>query len=143
MSARNPPAKPLRRDGRSAVRRHEVKRDMDLVREILLKVESDPALNGSHWEEFDTSDFPGHSLEEIAYHIDLLLEAKLVEGDSTLDSGVPAISRLTWEGHEFIGSTSDPDIWAKVKERTKGFPDVAISVMWELAKAELKKKLGL
>jgi len=30
-----------------------------------------------------------------------------------------------------------------VKERTKGIPEVAISVMWELAKAELKKKLGL
>jgi hypothetical protein len=34
-------------------------------------------------------------------------------------------------------------VWAKVKERTKGIPDIAISVMWELAKAELKKKLGL
>ena len=116
---------------------------MDLVREILLKVEADPEIDGSKWKTFDSSDFPGHSKAEIAYHITLLMEAKFVQGDPYSKKLGPPIYRLTWEGHEFIGSTSDPDIWARIKERTKGIPDIAISVMWELAKAELKKKLGL
>jgi hypothetical protein len=120
---------------------------MDLVREILLKVEADPDIDGSNWKIFDASDFPGHSQKEIAYHIALLLEAQFLLGTTNvlanLREKAPPLYRLTWEGHEFIGSTSDPDIWARVKERTKGIPEVAISVMWELAKAELKKKLGL
>jgi hypothetical protein len=116
---------------------------MDLIREILLKVEADPELQGSRFKVFDTSDFAGHSQEEITYHIDLLFENDFVKGIETLDAPAPAISRLTWQGHEFIADTSDPGIWASVKERTKGLPDVAIAVIWELAKAEVKKKLGL
>ncbi|MGA8491416.1 MAG: DUF2513 domain-containing protein [Terriglobales bacterium] len=89
------------------------------------------------------SDFPGHAQQEIAYHIDLLFEADLVKGIATLDAPAAAISRLTWQGHEFIADTRDPDVWDKVKERTKGLTDVGITLAWELAKAELKKKLGL
>ncbi len=81
-----------------------MKRDMDLVREILLKVEADPVLNGSRWAEFDTSDFPGHSLEEIAYHIHLLIEARFLEGDSTLHSAVPAISSLLGRATNLLGA---------------------------------------
>ena len=116
---------------------------MDLIREILLKVEADPRCDGSHWIVFDTSDFPGHAIEEIAYHVDLLFEASLVKGIGTLDAPVAAISSLTWAGHEFIANTRDPDVWSKVKERTKGLGTVGLSLLVELGKAELKKKLGL
>jgi hypothetical protein len=34
-------------------------------------------------------------------------------------------------------------VWEKVKQQVAGIPTVAISVVWELAKAELKKKLKL
>jgi hypothetical protein len=124
-------------------RRVEVQRDMDLIREILAKVEADPRLNGSHFTVFSPSDFPGHSQEELAYHIDLLFEADFVKGIATLDAPAAAISRLTWQGHEFLADTRDPDVWGKVKERTKGLTEVGITLAWELAKAELKKKLGL
>jgi len=120
-----------------------MKRDMDFIREILLRVEVDPRFNGSHFIVFDTSDFKDHSQEEIAYHIDLLFEAGLVEGAATLDAPAAAISKLTWKGHEFIDDTGDPDIWAKTKERTKGLVSVGIAIVSEVAKAEIKKKLGL
>jgi hypothetical protein len=120
-----------------------VQRDMDLMREILLRVNADPSLNGSRFEVFSTVDFPGHTQDEIAYHVDLLFEAGFVKGLETLDAPAPAISRLTWEGHEFLGSISDPSVWEKVKQQVAGIPTVAIAVIWELAKAELKKKLKL
>jgi hypothetical protein len=123
--------------------RADVERDMELIRNILLPVNADPTLNGSKFEVFDTSDFSGHTQEEIAYHIDLLFEVGFVKGLATLDAPAPAISRLTWEGHEFLGSVSDPSVWEKVKQQVAGIPTVAISVIWELAKAELKKKLNL
>jgi hypothetical protein len=81
---------------------------------------------------------------EIAYHVDLLMQAGFVRGDGgTLDTPTGTISALTWQGHEFIADTRDAGIWESVKERTKGLPEVAISAVWELAKAEVRKKLGL
>jgi hypothetical protein len=115
---------------------------MDLVRDILIKVEDDPSLDGSIYKTYDEDDFPGHTREEITYHIDLLMEAGFVIGEKSLEP-LPAISRLTWQGHEFVGTTRDPEVWKWVKARLKGLPDVAISVIWELAKSEVNKKLGL
>jgi Hypothetical protein (DUF2513) len=119
-----------------------MKRDMDLIRSILLTVEGDPGLVGERFIAYTSSDFPGYSQQEIDYHIDLLFEAGLVAGMPNANPR-PLITKLTWQGHEFVSSTRDPDVWSKVKERTKGLPDIALSVTWELAKAELKKKLGL
>jgi len=115
---------------------------MDLIRDILLKVEEDQTMNGSIFKTFDSTDFEGHSDAEITYHIDLLFEAALIDGSPNLNP-LPAISRLTWEGHEFIAATKDPRIWASVKERLKGLPDVAMSVILEIGKAEVKKHLKL
>lgn len=123
-------------------RRLEVKRDMDLIREILLKIEDDPTLNGSTFKAFEASDFEGRSQEEITYHVDLLFEADFIFGMPHANP-LPAISRLKWKGHEFIGTIKDPEVWQSVKARLKGLPDVAISVIWEIAKAEFKKKAGL
>jgi hypothetical protein len=123
-------------------RRVEVKRDMDLIRDILLKVEADPELDGMKFKCFEPSDFDAHSQQEITYHIDLLFEAGFLQGSKSMDP-IPAVSRLTWQGHEFIGSISDPGVWEQVKNRLKGLPTIALSVVFELGKAELKKKLNL
>jgi hypothetical protein len=120
-----------------------MERNMDLIRDILLKVAADPQLDGSHYRIFDTTDFEGPSQQEIAYHIDLLFEEGFVKGIANLSGPAPAISRLTWEGHEFVDNIRDSGIWTNVKERVKGLPSVAIAIVAELAKAEMKKHLGL
>ena|SRR6478672_5051655 len=119
-----------------------MKRDMDLIRDILLKVEADPTLNGSRFETFEDSAFEGHPNQEVAYHIDLLFEAGFVEGFGSMDP-MPAISRLTWLGHEFLNDVRDPGIWGKVKEQAKAVPSISLAFAWEIAKAEIKKKLHL
>jgi hypothetical protein len=125
-------------------RRVKVKRNMDLIRDILAHVEDDQELDGYHFKVFDTSDFPEHTEDEIAYHVDLLIQAGFLRGDGgNLDAPTATISALTWQGHEFIADTRDPGVWDSVKERTKGLPEVAIAAVWELAKAEIRKKLGL
>lgn len=43
-------------------------------------------------------------------------------------------------GHEFVANIRDSSIWSGVKERIKGLPGVAIAVVAELAKAEIKKE---
>jgi hypothetical protein len=117
---------------------------MDFIRELLLRMEADPQLDGYQPVVFGPSDFPGRTQEEIAYHVDLLSEAGFVKSEGgTMDAVSAAVSRLTWEGHEFLADTKDPGVWEKIKEQTKGLQDVAISVIGELAKAEVKKRLGL
>lgn len=121
-----------------------MERDMDLIRDLLLQVEVDPLLDGYHFRNFDESDFPDHTNEEIAYHVDLLIEAGLVKGgDATMDSASAPVSRLTWEGHEFLDNVKDAGIWKQVKARISTLPGIALTVVAEIAKAEVRKRLGL
>jgi len=119
-----------------------MKREMDLIREMLLRVEEDPRFDGSHYVTFTPEDFPEHTQAEIAYHVDLLFEARLVEGIATLDPD-PAILKLTWDGHEFVDNIRDPSVWSGVKEKIKSVKSVALGVVVQVATAEIKKRLGL
>lgn len=122
-----------------------MKRNMELARTLLARIEGDNQFNGSGGlilksnEETCLSDY---SDEEVSYHLLLLVEAGLVKGNIEFED-VPVISRLTWQGHEFLDDTRDPEIWDKTKERAKALTGVGVALVWELAKAEIKKKLGL
>jgi len=84
-----------------------MKRDMDLVRKILLQLQ---ASNGQQPDLQPLMD-AGHSERQWAEHCALLVEAGLAEpliyNNSELD-GTPLIilSRLTWAGHDFIEACS-------------------------------------
>jgi hypothetical protein len=56
---------------------------------------------------------------------------------------MPIISRLTWEGHEFLDDIRDPEIWRKTKDRAKSVAGAGLSLLWEIAKAEIKTKPSL
>src|SRR3989304_4745015 len=76
-----------------------MKRDMDLVREILLKMEELPMKGDCHNIHID-----GRSEEEIIYHVRIMHEAGLIEAiDFTATDGVDwRPKRLTYAGHEFL-----------------------------------------
>jgi hypothetical protein len=124
-------------------RRTEMERDMDLIRELLLKIDAEPALDGTHYYSFGPSDASGeHSQQEINYHIDLLFESGLIQGNPN-STPLPLVSKLTWQGHEFVDNIRDAGIWKSVKARVGGLPTVALSVVSQVALAEVKKRLGL
>jgi hypothetical protein len=121
-----------------------MERNLDFLREILLRVESDRQLDGYHFRAFDASDFPGHTRDDVAYHVDVLVEAGLLkEGGTTMGSPSTSITRLTWAGHEFLDSIKDAGIWTKVKARVAGLPAVALGVVAAIGEAEIKKHLGM
>jgi Hypothetical protein (DUF2513) len=124
-------------------RRTDVERNMDLIRDMLLKIAADPKLDGSSRYVFNPADNLGnYSQEELNYHVDLLLAAGYVDGNPDSNPN-PMISKLTWKGHEFVDTVRDSGIWNSVKERLKGLPTVALSVVFDLAVAEAKKRLKL
>jgi hypothetical protein len=122
----------------------EMKRDMDLVRDLLFHIEADPLLDGRRWmspataEEVGVSD---HSKEEVDYHLCLLIDAGLLNGKTS--QGMPVFCKLTWEGHEFLDNIRDQDVWSRTKKRIEGLPSVALGVIVDIAKAEIRKRLGL
>jgi hypothetical protein len=91
-----------------------MKRDMDLVRQILIAFED-------HEHGYAPKRFPipeGFTEEQVGYHLTLMGEAGLIEVSdvSTFGSKSPQALpvRLTWEGHEFIANARNETVWAKV-----------------------------
>ena len=111
-----------------------MKRDMDLVRKILLELEDTPYELGG----FDL-ELEGYSPDQISYHVMLLNEAGLIEANdlSTFGGKKWTPKRLTWAGHEFIEASRDESRWEKakniMKEKGSGMAfDVLRSVLIQL-----------
>ena len=89
-----------------------MKRDMDLIREILLEIEKLPP-------NTETGEFPieGWKPEEINYHIRLLCQAGYVDAISVAAMGDDEwiVRSLTWNGHEFLEASRNQTLWNKAK----------------------------
>ncbi len=95
-----------------------MKRDMDLVRAILLKLEEIHAGPNSAITDSDLT-IPNYDNTTIAYHIEILIQAKLLSGDfSYLVGGEVsyAIYGITWEGHEFLDLSRNDGTWQRAQE---------------------------
>lgn len=108
-----------------------MKRDMDLVRQILLELEDAPYRGG--WVNLEIEE----DLEDdvYSYHVQLLYEAGLIEAQdlSTLDGVAWKPKRLTWEGHEFLEAARESSRWEKAKEvMQKEGGGLAVSVLKEV-----------
>jgi hypothetical protein len=120
---------------------------MDLIRELLLKMEADERLDGTRSIQFHSPDemgFSDHSAKEVGYNLNLLIEAGYLLGTSKPDiEQIPRIRRLTWQGHEFIANIQNDDIWSRTKARIAGLSHVALPIIAAIAESEVKQKLGL
>jgi hypothetical protein len=120
-----------------------MKRDMDLVRDILGKLEAAEPGAG-----VPADAFPGHAPQVVACHFKLLAEAGYLDANlyeleelGPLDGSV---QRLTWQGHEFLDATRDATIWRRVKAKAAEHGgSVPIGIAKDLALLYLKQTLGL
>ncbi len=89
-----------------------MKRDIDLVRKILLAIEAHT--QPGDWIELKID---GYSEEQVTYHVKLLAQADLIEAnDLSSSSGFDwKVKNLTWEGHEFLEASRDEGRWKKAK----------------------------
>jgi hypothetical protein len=92
-----------------------MKRDTELVRTILLKIEEKDDTNG--WLSADA--FSEHSKELICYHYKILSQAGYIEVvDLSSKGGVDIqVKNLTWEGHEFLDASRNISVWQKAKKK--------------------------
>jgi hypothetical protein len=119
-----------------------LERDMDLIRDLLLRIES--ASQKPSWKEL-TPEKDEAEAERVLAHLKLIQDAGFTKSMVVNMGGhrYPQNIELTWEGHKFLGDIRDPDIWGKTKQRAKGVANIGLGFLWEIAKAEMKAKLGL
>lgn len=113
-----------------------MRRDMDVVREIVLAVSSASA---------PVSSVDGVSDEDFSAHAQLMEEARLIEA-ALLPPGKwiatdATIFRLTWAGHEFADSVRDAEIWAKTKKGAESAGGFTVDLLKDLAKGFIKKQI--
>jgi hypothetical protein len=122
-----------------------MKRDLDLVREILLAVEASDEIP-LRWVELDHL---GRPQGEIAYHVVLMAEAGLLEAQNlvTMQRYLWLPKRLTWRGHEFLDAIREPEVWRRTKEGVAKAGNASLEFVWDLAKAYgkqlIKEHLGV
>ena len=88
---------------------------MELLRDILIAIE-ESSHDPMTWMDLKVA---GRSTVELAYHVQLLNEAGLIEAIdlSTSDGSHWEPKRLTWLGHEFLGDAKNNTVWGKTKAR--------------------------
>lgn len=100
-----------------------MKRDMDLVREILLEIEKSYVSTAIRDLHID-----GYDMETIAYHCKILHEVGFISdykaqyADNKLYSF--GVGSLTWEGNDYLNKVRDNTVWQKTKDviKDKGLP---------------------
>ncbi|EGR0923717.1 DUF2513 domain-containing protein [Vibrio parahaemolyticus] len=117
-----------------------MKRDMELIRKLLLTIEENPR----------QLEVEGYDKNQVKYHALLLIEAGFLDGNvsDTLanTSVVPtfvSVNRLTWDGHEFLDNIRKEEVWNTIKTE---FKDASISTVFSIGKQltenYAKKKLS-
>ena len=121
-----------------------MKRDMDLVRSILFKIEE--ALPG---RSLGSREFArlNHSHQELLEHLLIMHERELIRGHAVKSTeGVIAfqVFGLTWEGHEFLDAARNDTFWNEAKKRlaNKGV-SAGIEVLGPVLIKIAKEAMGL
>ncbi|AZI35289.1 hypothetical protein NT2_17_00110 [Caenibius tardaugens NBRC 16725] len=118
-----------------------LKRDMDFIRSLLLDIErGHRAFNTLGDDVADTlgidpaETIPAEEAERLAYHLGLLEDAGFVEFYKNM-GGIWSAKRITWNGHEFLDTVRDTEVWERAKAGAEKAGNASVSFLWELAKA--------
>jgi hypothetical protein len=120
-----------------------MKRNLDLVRSILLEIESWPADTHGKGVEIE-----GYSHEEVTYNAFLLHDAGYIDAIVSKTMGGNSIypTQLTWNGHEFLDEARDKTTWEKAKSVVTKVGQSSFSVLRpvlvRLGAAEAEKVLN-
>jgi hypothetical protein len=119
-----------------------MKRDLDLVRKILIAMSENERGPNIKWSET----IPGYEDAKIYHHAHLMAQGGLILATdvSGLSDLLPVAipTSITWDGHEFLEASRDPTLWDKAKKHViKPAGGVAMSVLTEWLKAQAKGAL--
>lgn len=123
-----------------------MKRDEDLIRGLLLRVE------GREGPPYNFK-IEGYSQDQVNYHLALLVDAGYLEGN-VLRTGNPDpgstnvmnvhVEQMTMRGHDLLNTIRDDKIWEATKKRIRTVAgSTSLAILQEVAKGVAKGQLGL
>lgn len=118
-----------------------MKKDMDLIRKILLQIEEEYIDVALYNFSID-----GYDMETVAYHCALLFDGGYIadyKGQYASNKLYAfGVSRLTWQGHEFLDTIRNNDVWSKTKVvlKEKALP-LGFEMVSEVASSIITKML--
>ncbi len=123
-----------------------MKRDLDLVRAILMKCEEH-----QHGYAPQNACIPGYTHEQIGFHIYLMGEAGLLRVIDVSESGAGSPDAvplcMTWAGYEFLEASRNELLWSRAKIAAGAAGGMALDVVKAILVALVtdaaKKGLGL
>jgi hypothetical protein len=116
-----------------------MKRDMDFVRDLLLRIEAGEKLFS--WSGSHTGREHNPEEEKLGEHIRLLKQADFIDVLDESSSGVIFLNGLSWKGHDFLDSVRDPKIWEKTKTGAAVAGGFTVDLLKDLAKGLVKKQI--
>ncbi|ACX82568.1 Uncharacterised protein [Aggregatibacter actinomycetemcomitans] len=111
-----------------------MKRNWDLIRKILIKLEE--KADSTSW--LQDNEIKGYDTQTIAYHYKLLTDAGLIKSVdmSSMNEISYAALSLTWQGHEFLDKIRNDSVWNKVKSTVQSKSlDLSFDVIKQAATA--------
>jgi hypothetical protein len=121
-----------------------MKRDMDLIRILLLKLEAMPLRSGDivHLTAKDEAvAVSGKSADEIDYHLCQIENSGYIDTGGVNPMVGIGFRCLTWAGHNFVDSVRDDAIWHEAKEGARKAGGISLELLGALAKGLIKKKI--
>jgi hypothetical protein len=113
-----------------------MKRDLDLVRQLMLQIEALPAGPPAQYRAGEVED------PVLLKHLEMLIAAGLVSGKISQSHGsrgdVISISGLTWDGHEWVELVRSQAVWNEIKATLM---ERAGAVTFELTRAVAQRIL--
>lgn len=124
-----------------------MKRDMDMVRDLLLRIEAgktvfqilDPESASAIGIEPDEP-MTREEADKLSLHLELLANAGFI-GVERLSGGYWQVSDISWPGHDFIDSVRDPKIWQATKDAATKAGGFSVDLLKGLAKGLVKTQL--
>ena len=115
-----------------------MKRDMDVIRLLLLQVEGD---------EKAVEKLKAYDEQLVVYNAALLVDSGLIDGAVARGGDNEpfnvAMDHMAWAGHDFLDAARDETLWKKAKQNVmKPAASYTFEIVKEYLKAEIRKHLG-
>jgi hypothetical protein len=129
-----------------------MKREMDLIRNLMLALEDLPvgprdivsveACNGGLLVA-DVSEVPvgSYTFDEIEYHLSLIERAGFIEPTEYGAVFGVMFKGLSWSGHDFLDSVRSPDVWDKTKSAVSTAGGFTVDLLVFAAKTYLENRI--
>jgi len=121
-----------------------MKRNLDLLRKILLHLENDVEYGSSINSGKLYKYFKDYKESEFLYQVFLLMDSGLIVAidKSGLNYKLFFIKEITSKGHDFIDSFREQDTWSQTKEKAKKIGSFTLDILMEIGKEYIKQKIS-